>query len=390
MNKKLSRNLLSIFAIAILLGYFYLENNGIVSTVAPEPLAPTVESAATSAEITEVQSGSYFTAYFTNPPLDESVPGIETNLITLINNSKVSVHAAIYELDLENVVDALISAKNRGVDVGIVYDNGQLGDNQERHDIIKQLDNAGIKTVPDERGAFMHNKFFVIDGNIVWTGSFNITANAAHKNYENAVVFKSPQLAMNFEKEFSEMFNDNSFGPKSPSDTPYPQINIGGIEIFNAFAPEDGVMQKMIAEVKKAKYTINFLSFSFTDNNLAYTMSELAMEDDLHIRGVFDASQNMNDSVCPYLIARDKNIEGNGNIDVKIDGISGKLHEKVIIIDGETVIFGSANHSGNADKSNDENILIVHDPIFAKLFEAEFQKVFDQGVVPNDSCKKNK
>lgn len=388
MNKKFKRNLLSLVVLAGLLLYYYFQTGSFDSGISIETNDPTVESATTSV-VSDTRAGSYFTAYFTNPPLDKNIPGIETNLIRLIDNSKVSVHAAIYELDLQNVTDALISAKERGVDVGIVYDNGQLGDHQDRHDIIKALNNAGIQTTPDKRSAFMHNKFFVIDGSIVWTGSFNITVSAAHNNYENAVVSTIPELATNYEKEFAEMFYDNSFGARSTADTPFPQISIGGLEIFTYFAPEDGVMQKVIAEVKKARYTIDFLSFSFTDNNLAYSMSELAMEEDLHIRGVFDASQDMGDSVCPYLIARDKNIEGNGNIDIKIDGISGKLHEKVIVIDQETVIFGSFNFSGNADKSNDENLLIVHDPVLAKLFVAEFQKVFDQGVIPNDSCKKN-
>lgn len=389
MNKKLSRNLLSLILLVGMLLFFYFENGSLDNLIATETNVPTVESAVVTSTDVSPQAGSYFTAYFTNPPLDKNIPGIETNLIKLIDNSKVSVHAAIYELDLSNVADALISAKNRGVDVAIVYDNGQLGDYQERHDIIKSLNNAGIQTIPDKRSAFMHNKFFVIDGSTVWTGSFNITVSAAHNNYENAVVFNIPELALNYEKEFAEMFNDNSFGPKSSPDTPYPQISIGELEMFSYFAPEDDVMLKVIAKIKKARYTIDFLSFSFTDNNLAYSMSELAMEEDLHIRGVFDASQDMGVSVCPYLIARDKNIAGSGNIDIKIDGISGKLHEKVIVLDQETVIFGSFNFSGNADKSNDENLLIVHDPAFAKLFMAEFQKVFDQGVTPNDSCKKN-
>ena len=388
MNKKFKRNLLSFAFLVGLLAFYYFENGSLDSKVTIETAVPTVKSATTSVE--NPQTDLYFAAYFTNPPLDKSIAGIETNLIQLIDDAKVSVHAAIYELDLQNVTDALISAKKRGVDVGIVYDNETLGDNKLRHSIIKQLTDAGIKTVPDERSALMHNKFFVIDGETVWTGSFNITISAAHNNYENAVVVNVPEIAMNYEKEFAEMFYNNSFGPKSNSDTPYPQISIGGLEVFTYFAPEDKVMEKLIAEVKKAKYTIDFLSFSFTDNNLAYSMSELALEDDIRIRGVFDASQDMDDSVCPYLIARDKNIEGNGDISIKIDGISGKLHEKVIVIDGETVIFGSFNFSGNADKSNDENTLVVHNPAFAKLFQANFQKVFDQGVIPNDSCKKNK
>jgi phosphatidylserine/phosphatidylglycerophosphate/cardiolipin synthase-like enzyme len=64
------------------------------------------------------------------------------------------------------------------------------------------------------------------------------------------------------------------------------------------------------------------------------------------------------------------------------------MHEKVIIIDDRIVIFGSFNFSGNADTSNDENLLIIDDPNIASLFEQEFQKVFDAGIIPDDGCKK--
>lgn len=345
----------------------------------PSPIA--VQSATTESGI-----GNYFTAYFTSPPLDHEATGIEGNLISLIENAQVSVHGAFFEMDLPNLADALVLAAARGIDVRLVYDNEQMTDT-DRAQILSKLADAGIPLVPDERSAFMHNKFFVIDGKIVWTGSFNYTENASHKNNENAVVFNVPGLAENYEREFSEMFA-GEFGPTSTSDTPYPQISFDGITISNYFAPEDEVMAKVIAKVKGATDSINFLSFSFTDVNLAYTMSELALNDDIAVQGVFETSQSRGYSVCSYLQERGKNIEGNGRIVVKLDSNSGTMHEKVIIIDDRIVIFGSFNFSGNADTSNDENLLIIDDPNIASLFEQEFQKVFDAGIIPDDGCKK--
>ena len=64
-------------------------------------------------------------------------------------------------------------------------------------------------------------------------------------------------------------------------------------------------------------------------------------------------------------------------LDVLQDGNPYVMHHKVIIIDGRTVIFGSFNFTKNADKDNDENLLIIDDPALAKAFEAEFQRVRD-------------
>jgi phosphatidylserine/phosphatidylglycerophosphate/cardiolipin synthase-like enzyme len=54
------------------------------------------------------------------------------------------------------------------------------------------------------------------------------------------------------------------------------------------------------------------------------------------------------------------------------------MHHKVIIIDDETVILGSYNFSRSAEISNDENVLIIHDPAVASLFVEEFGRIYQQ------------
>ncbi|MGD9001656.1 MAG: phospholipase D-like domain-containing protein [Anaerolineae bacterium] len=50
----------------------------------------------------------------------------------------------------------------------------------------------------------------------------------------------------------------------------------------------------------------------------------------------------------------------------------------MIIIDDEKVITGSYNFTHSAEKHNDENVLIIHDPEVAGLFVQEFAYVYDQ------------
>jgi phosphatidylserine/phosphatidylglycerophosphate/cardiolipin synthase-like enzyme len=69
-------------------------------------------------------------------------------------------------------------------------------------------------------------------------------------------------------------------------------------------------------------------------------------------------------------------------LDVLQDGNPYVMHHKVIIIDARTVIFGSFNFSNNADKDNDENVLIIDDPTLAQAFEAEFQRVREVALNP--------
>jgi phosphatidylserine/phosphatidylglycerophosphate/cardiolipin synthase-like enzyme len=63
-------------------------------------------------------------------------------------------------------------------------------------------------------------------------------------------------------------------------------------------------------------------------------------------------------------------------LDVRLDGNRNSMHHKVIVIDGEIVITGSYNFSNNAEKRNDENVLILHSSEIAGLYLSEFERVW--------------
>ena len=60
-------------------------------------------------------------------------------------------------------------------------------------------------------------------------------------------------------------------------------------------------------------------------------------------------------------------------IPVRIDAKHAIAHNKVMIIDGETVITGSFNFTKAAEESNAENLLIIHDKKLAELYTKNWQ-----------------
>jgi phosphatidylserine/phosphatidylglycerophosphate/cardiolipin synthase-like enzyme len=315
--------------------------------------------------------------YFTSPsrPHDGTATGgIESNLIALIDAAQTSIDLAVFEFDLHEVAQALIRAKDRGVEVRVVHDNEYTsGDPQ-----IGWLEEAGIPVVADNRSALMHNKFFVIDSRCVWTGSFNVTENAAYKNNENAIIICHPKLAENYGVEFQEMF-EGKFGITSPSDTPHPVIEIDGIKVENYFAPEDDVMAKVIDVVSRSEKTVNFMVFSFTDDDLGREMI-LLMEKGVEVSGIFEQrGAGTQSSECTNLLLAGAN--------VRLDGNPYTFHHKVIIVDGKVVIFGSVNFSNNANKRNDENLLIIHSQNLATQFQQEFERRMEESLPTQpDKC----
>jgi PLD-like domain len=59
---------------------------------------------------------------------------------------------------------------------------------------------------------------------------------------------------------------------------------------------------------------------------------------------------------------------GTAGIPVLVDRPPGLMHDKVMIIDGETVITGSFNYTYSAEHRNVENLLVIHDPALAAQY----------------------
>jgi len=314
---------------------------------------------------------SWYQVYFTTPvyPDKESNHhgGIDERLVGLINGAQHSIDIAAYELDLENVADALLAAQGRGVAVRLVTDTDYLDEGA-----VQRLKKGGVPVVDDKRGAIMHDKFVIIDGHTVLTGSWNLTVNCTYRNNNNAIVIESEALARNYEAEFAEMFEKHQFGPSSPRNTVAPQLTIGGTLVENYFAPEDKVAEHLVPLIRQAQKSIYFLAYSFTDDRIGQAMLERAKAG-VKVSGVFE-SRGAETEYGEYPAMK------KAGLDVWLDGNPYVMHHKVIIIDEEIVELGSFNFTASADQDNDENALVIHNPDVARLYLEEFQRVRQRAV----------
>jgi len=299
--------------------------------------------------------------------------GLDEILAADIERAESTVDVAAYEADLESIGDALVAAQERGVQVRFVTDSDNVDERA-----VRQLIRAGIPVVEDDRGALMHNKFVIIDGEVVWTGSWNLTENGTYRNNNNAVRIVSMALAENYTAEFEEMFVDREFGPTSPSDTPHPELMVtyldtgGSVQMENYFAPEDEVLDRILELVAGAEESIRFMAFSFTDDKLGEAMKQQSKAG-IEVQGVFE-ERGSDTEYSEYGRMR----RARPPLDVLTDGNPYILHHKVIILDDKLVILGSFNFSENANESNDENVLIIYDADVAALYRAEFERMYQQ------------
>ncbi len=289
---------------------------------------------------------------------------LEKRLVDRLGAATGRVDAALYDLDAVPVADAFIEAHNRGVAVRIFTEADNINESE-----IERLRGIGIPVADDgDNDGLMHHKFIVIDERYVWTGSYNITHNGAYRNNNNVILIDSVQLAYNFTQEFRELFLDVQLGKSSGAFIAYPRVELSdGTEIFTYFSPESDTVSPLLKEIKAAKNAIHFMAFSFTHDAIGGAMRD-RFKSGIDVRGVFEARQV--DQYSEY-----EKLEAAGLPVIK-DRNSGAMHHKVIVIDGETVITGSYNFSKNAEKRNNENLLIIKgNREIAAAYLAEFEKI---------------
>jgi phosphatidylserine/phosphatidylglycerophosphate/cardiolipin synthase-like enzyme len=311
--------------------------------------------------------GPWFEIYFTDPANPVSAQlngGVDEHLVAAIDAARLTVHAALYSLTLNDVRDALVRAHRRGVDVRVVTESDNL-DSQD----LQRLVDSGIPVLGDRRESTMHNKFMVVDGTEVWTGSMNFTVSGAYSDNNTLIRLESAQLGADYETEFSEMFEDDKFGEEPGRPTPNPQIEIDGTRMEVYFSPDDGVESALADLIGQARGSVYFLAYSFTSNRLGEAILRAAASG-VTVKGVMDEDQS-NTNLGTELTAF--RAEG---LDARLDGSPGQMHEKVFIIDEEIVVVGSYNFSRSASEFNDENVLVIHNRPIAEQFLREFQRVY--------------
>lgn len=126
-------------------------------------------------------------------------------VVSWIERANMSIHVAMFTLTLDSIIDSLILAKGRGVEVLVVLEKDQ-GANQPAYETLRA---AGIEVRKDNNVSFMHSKFAIIDGRIVLTGSFNWTRSADSANNENLVVIAGSDVASEFENDFQKIWSSS-------------------------------------------------------------------------------------------------------------------------------------------------------------------------------------
>lgn len=106
---------------------------------------------------------------------------IQTEILTDIRSAKHSVKVAVSWLTDILLINELLAAQQRGVDVKVIVSSNEL--NIIRFELFQKLIDEGATVNKEgseepEQGNFMHYKFYIIDDRFAKSGSYNWSVNA--------------------------------------------------------------------------------------------------------------------------------------------------------------------------------------------------------------------
>ena len=291
-------------------------------------------------------------------PLDP----LETLVLTTIGAAKKSLRLAYFNVRIPAVKKLLEEKVKAGLDVHVVLDKKQQ--DLDYNTMYEELQMVGVPvTLVDNTSATdatMHDKFTVIDGEVVLTGSANYSETALNVSDEDLVILRSKELAARYTTEFDELVAKGS-----TKSTPYAANAV----VKAWMGPEDALSYKLKSALDAAKSSIVVAMFQLNADNLVDALVA-AQKRGVTVVVVLDEVQ----AAAPGETA-DDTLQAAGIAVVKAHnqgGMYSEMHSKFAVIDHELVLMGSVNWTNLGVFFNDENLVLLASPVLAARAEGKF------------------
>lgn len=254
-----------------------------------------------------------------------------------VKASTESIHLSIYNLKEPHVINSMKKKGLEGVRVSVISDASNSKGLKAR---------LGEKILLQERRphlGIMHNKIMAVDGRRTYIGTANLTKESLFEHKNLTLGFWSPEL--------SQMMADK-MGEKSGS---LPKtFKVGSHDLEMWFLPDDpGAKERLFALIRGAKKTIKVAMFTWTHLEFADEMIR-AKERGVEVKTLIDRASAM--GFGKGVVARLH--EGGVNLQMSKPGVV--LHHKMMLIDDEVLILGSANWTLKAFSKNEDCFFVLH------------------------------
>jgi cardiolipin synthase len=260
-----------------------------------------------------------------------------------IDEAKQSILLMIYTLTDDRIIKQLKQKSEEGIDVWVIYDA------KASPYAAKKL-GAKVKLLKRYGDGLMHQKIMVIDGRRTWIGSANMTGESLrfHGNLITAV--HSQQIASFILEKAQNMRSEENGIPLK-----HRAFNVGEQEIELWFFPDDPLGAKKLVELlRAAKKSIRIAMFTWTRIDLANEVID-AKNRGINVEVVIDRRCGLGAGAQVVKRLND------GGVPVRLSQGDALLHHKLLIVDSQVLVNGSANWTKAAFTKNDDCYMILYD-----------------------------
>ena len=321
------------------------------------------------------------------------------------------IQMAIFDLDNYHVAEHLIHAKNKGVDIECVGEWSTVSTLNATENIAK-IRRAGIPVIGIVRNnpcetsggiASMHTKIIIFDGEIVHSGSYNLHFHLWGGNWENGLVYYSP--------DFVTLYSNIYHAIRGGVIQRLGVLPAARYNLFYTFAsyytptrdyyrPQDAIITEInnaLHEIIVSMFDIGWLSgVSLNDTHETDVVAALINARDRGVRVKIIA----NGMIChtgplpeTWDLSRHrplkeplqklKNAWMNLHFVYYRESVYSPLHHKFAVFDGYTVITESYNWYP-ASLHSDESLSVVRDKRVAEEFINEANRICESFRIGGD------
>ena len=130
--------------------------------------------------------------------------GTAAEIIAALQNAEESIYFMAFSFTADPIAETLLVKAAEGIEVRGVFEESQYNSNTGGE--FDRLSEAGLDVRLDGNDRNMHHKVFIIDGEIVITGSYNFSRSAEERNDENTLIIYSPAIAAQYLTEFERVY----------------------------------------------------------------------------------------------------------------------------------------------------------------------------------------
>ena len=322
------------------------------------------------------------------------------DVLDWLEGATTSLNVHVYQLSEPRLVNALIDAQARGVDVTVVLDAGSPGfwsdfDMINQYGMASELVKGGVTTYWFGDGgvepyAYIHSKVAVRDGTSVWISSGNwksssLPAPGVRGNVDWGVLLENAELAsivlgqMAFDEEPLRQHIKPASASNEPMGWTMPTATAVDGERATAInatvngalltCPDnciDGLVDLIESADDELLLSLQYLDMDWSwgwGDNPIFTALKQSAENGVRVRLIINGAyldQDVQDVVDTF----NEVWNSSDGYDVSAvvmgeDDDVSKLHNKGVIVDGETVLVSSINWGNSAVNRNREMGLVI-------------------------------